>query len=192
MIMIASRRPSLMMATMKLTHASFLIALLLSGCTTLDSQHRREMESRTSADLVALQQRTAALQQRVEALEVVREESYAHLDHIRTGLKRLEADLARQRSDQATAIQAEAAAREAMRMELVRSLSERITEIMRTHAPQPKPAQVQSGYEHTVKPGETLSEIARAYGVGINAIIRANNIQRPDSLRVGETLFIPE
>lgn len=181
-----------MIVVMKTSIACFLTTLLFSGCTTLDSQHRREMESRTSADLVALQQRTAALQQRVEALEVVREESYGHLDHIRTGLKRLEADLARQRSDQAAAIQAEATTREAMRMELVRSLSERITEIMRTHSTQARPAQVQSGYEHTVKPGETLSEIARAYGVGINAIIRANNIQNPDSLRVGASLFIPE
>ena len=43
-----------------------------------------------------------------------------------------------------------------------------------------------------MKPGETLSEIARAYGVSVNAITRANKIERPDLVRAGQTLFIPE
>ncbi len=140
----------------------------------------------------ALRQRTVALEQRVEALEVVREDTYRRLDDIRTGLRTVENDLARQRSAHADALQAEAAAREAMRLELVRSLTERISEIMRTQATAQPQQRVEAGYEHTVKPGETLSEIARAYGVSINAIIRANKIDRPDLLRAGQKLFIPE
>jgi LysM repeat protein len=43
-----------------------------------------------------------------------------------------------------------------------------------------------------VKPGETLSEIAKAYGVRISVITKSNNLKNPDDLRVGQTLFIPE
>jgi LysM repeat protein len=48
------------------------------------------------------------------------------------------------------------------------------------------------GYEHVVKPGETLSEIATAYSVTPGIIIKANNLANPNSLRVGQKLFIPE
>ncbi len=169
-----------------------LAALAATGCTTLDGQHRVETQARHAADLTALQQRTAALEQRIEALEVVREDTYRRLDDIRAGLRTVENDLARQQTAQTEAVQAEAAARETMRLELARSLSERINEIMRAQtAAQPR-QRVESGFEHVVKPGETLSEIARAYGVSVNAITRANNIERPDLVRAGQKLFIPE
>ena len=48
------------------------------------------------------------------------------------------------------------------------------------------------GYEHTVKPGETLSHIAQAYGVSANSIIQANGLKNPKTLRVDQKLFIPE
>jgi len=177
---------------MHIKHAFLLGALAATGCATLDGQHRVETQARHTADMDALLQRTVALEQRVEALEVVREDTYRRLDAIRAGLRTVENDLARQQAAQTDALQTEAAAREAMRLELVRSLSERINEIMRTQAAAQPQQQVEAGYEHVVKPGETLSEIARAYGVSINAIIRANKIERPDHLRAGQKLFIPE
>jgi nucleoid-associated protein YgaU len=48
------------------------------------------------------------------------------------------------------------------------------------------------GYEHTVASGETLSAIAKAYGVTSATIIEANSIENPDRLQVGQVLFIPE
>lgn len=48
------------------------------------------------------------------------------------------------------------------------------------------------GYEHVVKQGETLSEIATAYNVTPGVIIKVNNLSNPNSLRVGQKLFIPE
>ncbi len=50
----------------------------------------------------------------------------------------------------------------------------------------------QEGYEHIVQPGETLSAIAAAYKVSVKAIIEANNISKPESLRAGQKLFIPK
>jgi LysM repeat protein len=47
------------------------------------------------------------------------------------------------------------------------------------------------GYEHVVKTGQTLSEIAQAYGVSVSAIKKANNL-KSDMVRSGQKLFIPE
>lgn len=42
-----------------------------------------------------------------------------------------------------------------------------------------------------VRAGDTLSKIARAYGVAVEAIVKANKLRDPDALRVGQTLIIP-
>ncbi len=44
---------------------------------------------------------------------------------------------------------------------------------------------------HTVRSGETLSEIAKRYGVSVASITRANNISRKKPIRVGQKLIIP-
>lgn len=44
---------------------------------------------------------------------------------------------------------------------------------------------------HTVQRGDTLSHIARAYGVTVGDLKRANNL-RSDLIRIGQTLVIPE
>ena len=49
-----------------------------------------------------------------------------------------------------------------------------------------------TGYEHVVKEGDTLSAIATAYKVKTSAIIEANKLQSPDTLRTGQKLFIPQ
>lgn len=48
------------------------------------------------------------------------------------------------------------------------------------------------GYEHIVKPGETLTEIASAYNVTPATVIKANNLSKPNDIKVGQKLFIPE
>ncbi|MCL4459981.1 MAG: LysM peptidoglycan-binding domain-containing protein [Chloroflexi bacterium] len=44
---------------------------------------------------------------------------------------------------------------------------------------------------HTVQEGETLRGIASQYGISPQAIIEANGLSDPDSLRVGQELIIP-
>jgi LysM repeat protein len=44
---------------------------------------------------------------------------------------------------------------------------------------------------HTVAAGETLSSIARRYGVGVGEIAAANGIADPNRIRIGQTLTIP-
>jgi spore germination protein len=44
---------------------------------------------------------------------------------------------------------------------------------------------------HTVRPGESLSRIARRYGVSVGAITGANGISNPNLVRPGQVLSIP-
>lgn len=44
---------------------------------------------------------------------------------------------------------------------------------------------------HVVRRGETLSKIARRYGVAVNTIMAANNLRSPDRIYIGQRLRVP-
>lgn len=44
--------------------------------------------------------------------------------------------------------------------------------------------------KHTVRHGDTLSSIAKRYGVSINSIVKANRNIKPDKLRIGQVIRI--
>lgn len=52
-------------------------------------------------------------------------------------------------------------------------------------------ASAQEVITHRVAPGETLSSIARLYGVTTAQIQRVNNIPNPNMIRAGQVLLIP-
>ena len=47
------------------------------------------------------------------------------------------------------------------------------------------------GYQHTVRPGESLWEIAQKYGISLKTILAANNIVNPDEIFPGQKIIIP-
>ncbi len=47
------------------------------------------------------------------------------------------------------------------------------------------------GFYHTLTKGETLYHIAKVYDADLNEIMRANHIQNPSTLEVGQRIFIP-
>jgi TolA-binding protein len=53
------------------------------------------------------------------------------------------------------------------------------------------PATAGEFYEYTVESGATLSAIAKAYGVSIDSIRKANRM-KDDNLRVGQKLYVPK
>lgn len=57
-------------------------------------------------------------------------------------------------------------------------------------APQPA-AKVTAPTTYTVRPGDTLSVIARRHGVSLAALAQANNLTNPNALRIGQVLTIP-
>jgi len=42
-----------------------------------------------------------------------------------------------------------------------------------------------------VQPGETLSQIAKQYGVSVDALMAANGIADPHLIKIGQELIIP-
>lgn len=60
-----------------------------------------------------------------------------------------------------------------------------------TAAPAASSSRPANSVTHTVAPGETLSEIARRYGVRYAEIATANNITDPTRVRAGQELVIP-
>ena len=58
-----------------------------------------------------------------------------------------------------------------------------------THTVRPRPDPVQT--IHVVQPGETLSQIAKQYGVSVDALTAANGIADPHLIKIGQELIIP-
>ena len=58
-----------------------------------------------------------------------------------------------------------------------------------THTVRPRPDPVQT--IHIVQRGETLSEIAKQYGVSLDALIATNDIADPHLIKIGQELIIP-
>ncbi len=90
------------------------------------------------------------------------------------------------------------AAQGKLREEIVDDLSKRISALTEKRAAEARKvreaesARQKSGYNHTVEAGQTLSAIAQAYGVSMNAILKANKLSDPSKLHVGQKLFIPD
>jgi LysM repeat protein len=101
------------------------------------------------------------------------------------------ADLQRQ-------VQALDAARDSDRKAMIDQLSKKIADLMNGRAGSAagggaaSATKTQTGYEHIVKQGETLSEIAAAYKTSVGAILKANGLKSASSIKVGQKLFIPE
>lgn len=167
------------------------LLLMSSGCETLSGRQRRQSALRQSHALSNLKARIQRLEARLDGVEAGREDVYAQVASLQATQERTSARKEAALEALESKLEAESAARTRMRREVVKELSGKMAGIMESHTPAPA-ARTQSGYEHTVKPGETLSEIASAYGVKIGAITRANKLKNPDDLRVGQTLFIPE
>ncbi len=55
----------------------------------------------------------------------------------------------------------------------------------------PAPAVPGGGVWYTVRSGDTLGSIARRHGTSSTAIVRANSLQNPNVIRVGQRLWIP-
>ena len=92
------------------------------------------------------------------------------------------------------------AARAQDQKEIYDDISKKIATILKTSAPAPSrssaPARPrsgsQTGIEHVVQPGESLSKIAAAYGVKMDVIVQENGLSDPGNIRVGQKLFIPD
>ena len=154
----------------------------------------------TREDILVLQEKVEHLAARVDAMET-------EVECIQQELQQQAAANSADRSRTAAAFEQRVAdlektlarlekERAADRQAIIDQLSRKIAELLRKSGSAPTGRRVNRGsdygYEHVVKAGETLSEIAAAYGVTVRSIVEANDIPNPDRLRVGQKLFIPE
>lgn len=178
---------------------ALMLSAILSGCVTYGDARQRQI-AHEREDMRILQEDQRRLRGQIDVLE-------AEIDQLQRELARLRNEQSRTISSQLQGLDSRLAelerriaevdrARERDKQEIVDRLSRTIEQIIastaRPAAPRGPRAAGGYGYEHTVRPGETLSQIAAAYGVRTRAIIEANDIPNPDMLRVGQVLFIPE
>jgi LysM repeat protein len=53
------------------------------------------------------------------------------------------------------------------------------------------PAPAGAPIKHTIKSGETLSDIAQQYGITVEDIVKLNNIADPNQIQAGQVVLIP-
>ncbi|MGE4488018.1 MAG: LysM peptidoglycan-binding domain-containing protein [Kiritimatiellales bacterium] len=152
---------------------------LLTGCETIQLQTRADRAAMTQDQLMA-QENQRRLTGRIESLEMEISQLTRDLDTLRS-----------QFDSRCAAIEQKS---EADKREMVAKLSSELERLIKQATPAAPAGGSSSayGYEHIVRPGETLSTIAKAYNVSTKAIISANKISNPNVLSVGQKLFIPE
>ena len=140
-----------------------------------------------------IQRSLMTLSARVEAIEQQQSLLVSRLGTLeRSGNPVTKDELAALRADLNTAKASHAQLREA----IVDDLSKRIAALAEKRDMEERKAREaaaqRSGYNHTVEAGQTLSAIAKAYGVSQKAIMQANRLTDASKLRVGQKLFIPD
>ena len=163
---------------------------------TLNPELDETIETQT-LQISSLRADVARLKEQVSAIERTQQELYRRLDQgdssDRAEMKQLKASVAQLEQ----ALQSLETARGRDRQEIVETLGKRVADVMKTQVSSAGRSSSSSsakerGVEHTVQAGQTISEIATAYKVSAAKIMKANNITNPNSLRVGQKLFIPE
>lgn len=151
--------------------------------------------------MLIVQDKMQKLDGRIEGIELEIERLRRDVDAARSGPSPVQPLQARL-DDLEARIRAVDAARERDKQEIVDKLSTKLTQIVSSSKSSgsssakkqgsKKSSGAQSGYEHEVQAGDTLSAIAAAYGVTSKVILDSNDIKDPNRLRVGQKLFIPE
>jgi len=170
------------------------VILFLSGCATYEGS-RASTEERE--DLLVMREDINQCKSRLETMEIEQKNILNEIQQLRN---RGQDESARARLDELERrIAALDAARAADKQAVVEQISGNVAKMMgggasasKTAAKKTASSSSSTGYEHVVKEGETLSAIAAAYKVKINAIIDANDLNKPYILRKGQKLFIPQ
>jgi LysM repeat protein len=153
----------------------------------LEDMQNEQVRARMETE--SLKATVSRLNERVAGLQQSQDQTFRDIADLRRSVEQANNSNTARRSDMETRLKTIEQSWDRNRQEIVNTLSERMADVMTRQAQEQNRAEV--GVEHVVKPGETLSEIAKAYGVATAALIQANSLANPDSIRVGQKLFIP-
>lgn len=173
---------------------------LVGGCVALEGS--QEPPPATQADVQYLREELRRMNDRLQASEmqvgdVQRNWMSAESSRPATASAAEVAALRDQLSALQRQVQALDAAREKDKREIYDDISKKVASLIKTATPaaaasRSKSTGSQTGYEHVVQPGESLSQIAKAYGVKMSVIVSENSLKSADTIRVGQKLFIPD
>lgn len=167
-------------------------ALMAGGCVTLIDQASL---ARQQADWDSMCGDIQRMNERINGMQIEQQRLAQELDALRRAPRE---DLAtKNRLDTLERqLQSLDSARESDRRDIVSELSRKVAAIVGGGSSGGGSSgrgggSSETGYEHVVKSGETLSAIAAAYKSSVAGIKRANHLSS-DTVRVGQKLFIPQ
>ena len=170
-----------------------LSAVILAGCTTSSPQAGAANQMRLKSDIENLHQETLSINGRLEALEVLQAEVRKNQFEMRESGRESAGTLSTRMLELEGQVKALETARQKDRDEIIRTLTEKILQVMdegRRTAVRPGVGS-EYAYEHVVQKGDTVSGIASQYKTTVEAIVRENNLRNPNAIREGQKLYIP-
>lgn len=161
-----------------------------SGCVTVVDENAM---TRQQADMGIIREDIQKLNERLNSVQLEQQNLARDMEALRK-TPREDAESRARIDDLNRQIRAINAARESDRKQIVEELSRKVAAIVGGSSGSSgsgKSSSTETGYEHVVKTGETLSKIAKEYKASVSAIKQANGL-KSDSVRVGQKLFIPQ
>lgn len=174
---------------MKTILAGLMGMLLLSGsgCVTMVDQNTMAQQQ---ADMEKMQDNVQRLQEKINGIELGQQNLQRDMD-VMKGAPREDTVVQNRLDTLERQVQSLAAARDADRRQIVNQVASIVGSGGSSGKSSSGRNSSQSGYEHVVESGQTLSAIAAAYKVPISSIKKANSLKSA-TLRVGQKLFIPK
>lgn len=165
------------------------VGVSASGCASY-MRESKQAEAREAHQRTSVASDVAMLKERLKGIEMAQEQLARDIMELKALIARGSDADAALAAKLGQAIKALEDRDDRMQKDTIQSISKRMAEIMKSQVSASQ-AGYGTGVEHVVNSGETLSAIAQAYGVTVSAIVKANNISNPNSVREGQKLFIP-
>ncbi len=162
--------------------------LVLSGCGTLTP----DPAPASVREAGGVETDVKALQEWRQEVRLEQENQARDIEKLRKQVNDLESAFREQQQAMRVQIQDLEMAREQDKKFIIEELTRKLVGLQGAVSPPAPSNAAKTGYEHVVKSGETLTDIAKAYKVKPDAIIKANGLKNANSIRVGQKLFIPD
>ncbi len=167
------------------------VLLLGSGCVTMVDQNTVAQQQ---ADMEKMKENVQRIQEKINGLELEQQNLQRDIGSMKGAPK--EDLVVRNRLDTLERqVQSLASARDADRKQIVNQVASIVGSSGGGSSGRSSSGRsssgTQSGVEHVVESGQTLSAIAAAYKVSASSIKKANSM-KSDTLRIGQKLFIPK
>jgi LysM repeat protein len=168
--------------------------MMAGGCVTLVDQNTMAQQQ---ADMEKLREDVQRVNEKLNGIELEQQNLARDIGSARGASK--DDGVVRNRLDNLERqVQSLAAGREADRKEIVNRVASIVgsssgggSSSSSSSSGRKSGGSAQTGYEHVVESGQSLSAIAAAYKVSMTSIRKANNM-KSDTIRIGQKLFIPK